>query len=78
MNSPFLTPPAVFAAGSNYQIMSVTDTPLVYWVEVNNHKYYDASNGVLRSACRAHRGGCAHGRVGQGGKIYALLQTGAG
>lgn len=71
MNSPFLTPPAVFAAGSNYQIMSVTDTPLVYWVEVNNHKYYDASNGVLRSACRAHRAVVPMAELDRAGK-YTL------
>ena len=55
MNTPFITSPAVFAAGRCYQIMAVTDTELLYWVEINGKNYYDASNGVMRSACRAHR-----------------------
>lgn len=55
MKTPFLTSPAVFVAGSSYQIMAVADIELLYWVEVNGRNYYDSSNGVLRSACRAHR-----------------------
>ena len=47
MKTPFLTSPAVFAAGSSYQIMAVADIELLYWVEVNGRNYYDSSNGEM-------------------------------
>lgn len=55
MENVFISAPAVFAVGRDYQIMAVTDSELVFWVEINGKCYYDHSNGVLRSACRAHR-----------------------
>ena len=58
MKTPFLTSPAVFAAGSSYQIMAVADIELLYWVEVNGRNYYDSSNGVLGAP-----GDCSYGRI---------------
>ena len=51
------TPPVVYAVGKDYQIMALVnqDLPVVMWVEVNGTQYYDASNGVLRSARSSHR-----------------------
>ena len=51
------TPPVVYAVGNEYQIMALVkqDLPVVMWVEVNGKQYYDASNGVLRSARSSHR-----------------------
>ncbi len=51
------TPPVVYAVGNEYQIMALVkqDLPVVMWVEVNGKSYYDASNGVLRSARSSHR-----------------------
>ncbi len=54
-NNPFITDPAVFAVGNDYQIMAVTNEELLFFVEVNGKRYYDHSNGVLRSKMRAHR-----------------------
>ena len=51
------TPPVVYAVGNEYQIMALVkqDLPVVMWVEVNGKSYYDASNGILRSARSSHR-----------------------
>ena len=54
-NNVFLYTPAVFAVGNTYQIMAVTEKELLYFVEVNGKRYYDHSNGVLRSKTRVHR-----------------------
>ena len=49
--------PLVYAVGNEYQIMALVkqDLPVVMWVEVNGKSYYDASNGILRSARSSHR-----------------------
>lgn len=51
----FLYTPAVFAVGNTYQIMAITDEEILYFVEVNGKRYYDHSNGVIRSKTRVHR-----------------------
>lgn len=53
--SNLLTAPAVFAVGTNYQIMAVADENILFWVEVGDKRFYDHSNGVMRSGRRAHR-----------------------
>lgn len=47
--------PAVFAVENDYQIMVPTDAPSLMWVEVGGKKYYDASNGIMRSLTEIHR-----------------------
>ena len=58
-NTPLLpefnTSPAVFAVGNTYQIMVPVESPLLFFVEVNGKKYYDHSNGIIRSAVSTHR-----------------------
>ena len=51
----FKTAPAVFAVKKNYQIIVPVKSNLLFWVTVNGKKYYDNSNGVLRSSVRVHR-----------------------
>jgi len=46
--------PAVFAVGSSYKIMVWTKFPLLFFAEVNGKRYYDHSNGIIRSAHEIH------------------------
>lgn len=55
ISNVFLYTPAVFAVGNTYQIMAITDEEILYFVEVNGKRYYDHSNGVIRSKTRVHR-----------------------
>lgn len=47
--------PAVFAVEDEYQIMVPVTSPAVMWVQVGTEKYYDQSNGILRSDTDIHR-----------------------
>lgn len=49
------TAPAVFAVGDHYQIMVPVKGHCLFWVQVGEHTYHDASCGVMRSLCRVHR-----------------------
>ena len=49
------TIPAVFAVADEYQIIVNTRENVFVWVEVNGKKYYDESNGIMRSWSKAHR-----------------------
>ena len=49
------TEPAVFAVGKNYHIMVQVNVPALMWVEVGGKKYFDESNGVLKSECLVHK-----------------------
>lgn len=49
------TAPAIFAVGNDYQIMVMTKSDLVFWVNVGGKNYYDHSNGILRSSTRIHK-----------------------
>ncbi len=52
--SEFVTCPAVFAIRDYYRIMVPSKSPILFWVEVNGKKYYDHSNGIIRSAHPIH------------------------
>ncbi len=47
--------PAVFAVGDEYQIMVPVAAECLMWVEVNEERYYNDSNGILRSRTTLHR-----------------------
>lgn len=49
------TAPAVFAVGDEYHIMVPVMCETLMWVQVGEEKYYDESNGILRSADSIHR-----------------------
>lgn len=49
------TTPAVFAVGKEYQIIVETKTESLFWVQVGNETYYDASNGIMNSLSKLHR-----------------------
>jgi len=51
----FKTCPAVFAVGNEYQIMVPVKSPVLFFVEINGRKYYDHSNGIIRSDVSVHR-----------------------
>lgn len=51
----FKTCPAVFAVGTDYQIMVPVKSDVLFWVTVNGIDYYDHSNGIIRSSVRIHR-----------------------
>ncbi len=51
----FLTHPAVFAVGQQYQIMLPTARETLVSVVCGGEEYFDASNGVMRSKCSVHR-----------------------
>ena len=54
-NEMLKTHPAVFAVGDEYQIMVCVKSPCLMWVQVGDEKYYDESNGILRSNVSTHR-----------------------
>lgn len=49
------THPAVFAVGDEYQIMVCVKAPCLMWVQVGDEKFFDESNGILRSNVTTHR-----------------------
>lgn len=49
------TAPAVFAVEDTYQILVSVTAPSLFWVEVGEETYYDASNGIMRSLSDLHR-----------------------
>ena len=57
MNLPdcFITHPAVFAVGNEYQIMLPVSKETLVWVRCGGKEYYDHSNGILRSKTPIHR-----------------------
>lgn len=54
-NEMLKTHPAVFAVGNEYQIMVCVKNPCLMWVQVGDEKYFDESNGILRSNVTTHR-----------------------
>ncbi|CAG7609500.1 3',5'-cyclic adenosine monophosphate phosphodiesterase CpdA [Paenibacillus solanacearum] len=57
MNLPELLSmaPTVFAVGDEYQIMVPVSAECLMWVEIKEERYYDDSNGILRSHTTLHR-----------------------
>ena len=47
--------PAVFAVGESYQIMVGVTCQTMMWVEIAGERYYNHSNGIMRSAVTMHR-----------------------
>ena len=47
--------PAVFAVEDEYQIMVCVKHPCLMWVQVGEERFYDESNGILRSNVTTHR-----------------------
>lgn len=47
--------PAVFAVGNEYQIMIPAECESIMWVEIDGKRYYDASNGIMRSNTLVHK-----------------------
>ena len=47
--------PAVFAVSKEYQIMIPFNCETVLWITVGDKKYYDHTNGVLRSMTPVHK-----------------------
>ena len=46
--------PTVYAVGKNYIIIVPVNEPCLMWVRVGDEEFYDDSNGILRSAQKAH------------------------
>ena len=55
MPREFVTVPIVYAVGKNYQIIVPVNCETVMWVQVGERKFYDDSNGILRSASSTHK-----------------------
>ena len=51
----FVYHPTVFALGNTYQIITPVKKEMLFWVEVGNKKYFDHSNGILRSSTLVHK-----------------------
>ncbi len=54
MNSLLEGFPSVYAVEDEYQICAVVSSECTMWVEVDGEKYFDHSNGILRSAKYLH------------------------
>lgn len=48
------SPPSVFAVEDEYQICALVDAECTMWVEVGGKKYFDHSNGIMRSGKFLH------------------------
>ena len=48
------THPSVFAVNDEYQICTLVNSECIMWVEVSGKRYFDHSNGVMRSASFLH------------------------
>ncbi len=57
MNVPsdFLCHPTVFALRDTYQIITPVKSEMLFWVKIGDEKYFDHSNGIMRSATRVHK-----------------------
>ncbi len=57
MNIPeiFVCHPTVFAIEKDYQIVIPMTADALVWVTVNGKKYFDHSNGIIRSTCPVHK-----------------------
>lgn len=55
INPLMKTAPAVFAVGTDYQIMVETTRTVLFSVLVDGEEYFDASNGIMRSMSDMHR-----------------------
>ena len=51
----FKAHPAVYAVGSDYQIIIVTEAETLMWVRVGDEEFYDESNGIIRSGKPVHK-----------------------
>ena len=47
--------PIVFAVNNEYQIMAYVKEPSLMWIQIGEEKYYDESNGIMRSNVQIHR-----------------------
>ena len=47
--------PTVCVVGNEYQIMIPVRKDTLLWVDVAGERFYDESNGILRSSCMVHR-----------------------
>ncbi len=47
--------PAIFAVENTYQILVQVTAPCLFWVQIGEETYYDASNGIMRSLSELHR-----------------------
>lgn len=57
MNMPenFICHPTVFAIEKDYQIVIPMKADALVWITVGERKYYDHSNGIIRSTCPVHK-----------------------
>ncbi len=47
--------PTVFILGDTYQIITPVKSEMLFWIKVGDKKYYDHSNGILRSSTLVHK-----------------------
>lgn len=51
----FVCHPTVFAIEKDYQIVVPMTADALVWITVGQRKYYDHSNGIIRSTCPVHK-----------------------
>ena len=51
----FVCHPTVFAIEKDYQIVVPMTADALVWITVGDKKYYDHSNGIIRSTCPVHK-----------------------
>lgn len=51
----FVCHPTVFAIEKDYQIVVPMTADALVWITVGGRKYYDHSNGIIRSTCPVHK-----------------------
>ncbi len=54
-NNILLYSPAVFAVGDNYAVFARVAAACEFAVEINGKRYYDNSNGVIRTSTKIHK-----------------------
>ena len=66
--------PTVFAMKDTYQIFAVIDASAVFWVEINGVRYYDESNGIMRSETKVHRVEVPMSELDRAGKYTTVFR----
>ncbi len=66
--------PVVFAVGKEYQIMLPTEYECIMSVEIGDRKFYDASNGIMRSQALVHKISVPMEVLDQAGSYRVCLQ----
>lgn len=68
------TNPTVFAVNNVYQIIVPVENESFFWVRVGDKNFYDASNGIMRSATNIHKADIPQEALNEAGEYTVFLR----